>query len=399
MAVGIPAGLRPYPGRVLTVGGLSRSERAEYDELGFVRLPGVGDASTCRAMLDRVVEVARRAAAGDRSTGWVLPEANLAGRDEVAGGRTRSGESPRMGASRTWGVAWLAAAAVVGSAGVAFAGVSDGNYRPEEQRCSGHADDVDHPDVAEPGCQSATLHAGDRAGGEAVRVGFAQTPEGEPVDPTSPQVEAGRVDPTTGVHTYFGADDNLDNGEHDSSSAIGDGPSDGGAIVVDVDPAAVATWLEHVAAQDWGWVLAHPLPGAGAGAGACADGVCFSAQTERRLAYDGGADPGTGEPDRDVADYGGHTWDPESCAGPSDGEEDCGPGGIASWHDSYGDAYVEPGVQVYEDPSPEGSPVGPYPIPAAYAGTCGAIAGGGPVHAPASPLTNDAGQLVLTTCP
>ena len=35
----------------------------------------------------------------------------------------------------------LVAAAVVMSAGVAIAGVSDGNYRPSRQGCSGHADD------------------------------------------------------------------------------------------------------------------------------------------------------------------------------------------------------------------------------------------------------------------
>ena len=54
-----------------------------------------------------------------------------------------------------------------------------------------------------------------------------------------------------------------------------------------------------------------------------------------------------------------------------------------------------PGIQVYEDPDPEGSPLGPYPIPSAYAGTCGVVAGGGPLAAPASPLTNDAGQIDL----
>jgi hypothetical protein len=64
-----------------------------------------------------------------------------------------------------------------------------------------------------------------------------------------------------------------------------------------------------------------------------------------------------------------------------------------SWHDQVGTVYAEPGVQVYEDPDPEGSPIGPYPLPGAYAGTCGVLVGGGPINAPASPVTSSAGQL------
>ncbi len=60
-------------------GALDEQQRAEYDEVGFVRLPGFSDAATCAAMLERVVEIANQHAAGERSTGWVLPEANLAG--------------------------------------------------------------------------------------------------------------------------------------------------------------------------------------------------------------------------------------------------------------------------------------------------------------------------------
>jgi hypothetical protein len=54
-------------------------------------------------------------------------------------------------------------------------------------------------------------------------------------------------------------------------------------------------------------------------------------------------------------------------------------------------------VQVYEDPNPEGSPIGPYPLPALYVGTCGVVFGGGQVQMPASPITNGAGQVVLKT--
>jgi hypothetical protein len=42
---------------------------------------------------------------------------------------------------------------------------------------------------------------------------------------------------------YFGADDNLESGEHDGSPLMSNGPSDGGAIMVKIDPAAAAAWV------------------------------------------------------------------------------------------------------------------------------------------------------------
>jgi hypothetical protein len=305
-----------------------------------------------------------------------------------------------MGAARQrWVVALAAAAITVGFGGVAAAGVSDGNYEPERQGCTGHADDADAPDRVEEGCQNASVSVRDGNGDEAVRVGTQQTADGDQVDPT-PTVATGEIDPATGVFVYFGADDNLANGEHDSSSAIGDGPSDGGAIVLDLDPSSLDRWLAALEAGDSQYLLTHPVPVLGAGLGGCADGVCFSAQTERRVAYQGGRvdEDGNPEGERDVADYEGKEWDPESCAGPSDTEEDCGEGGIATWHEKEGTVYVEPGVQVYEDPNPAGSPIGPYPVPAVYAGTCGVTLGGGPMlTAPASPVTNTAGQVRVET--
>jgi hypothetical protein len=137
--------------------------------------------------------------------------------------------------------------------------------------------------------------------------------------------------------------------------------------------------------------------------------VCESVQTQRRTAYDGGSDTA---PARDAANYDGYTWDPESCSGADSDPESCTPPdgyectgdpelcdqGLAYWHNRSGDVYVEPGVQFYEDPNPAGSPIGPYPLPAAYAGTCGVIVGGGPTaQMPASPITNSAGQFVIST--
>jgi hypothetical protein len=145
-----------------------------------------------------------------------------------------------------------------------------------------------------------------------------------------------------------------------------------------------------------------------AGAGAGADGIMFSVQTERQVAFEG-----TGDGERDVADYAGKNWDPESCSGPDDeafaqdGSRQCAdpnaPKGqqkkqdITYWEAQEGRTYAEPGVQVYEDPDAQASPLGPYPLPAAYVGTCGVILGGGDLQAPASPVTNSAGQFAVQT--
>ena len=60
--------------------GLTREQRAQYDEQGFVRLRGFTGPEVCDRMLERVVALARAHAGGDRDApGLVLPEANLAG--------------------------------------------------------------------------------------------------------------------------------------------------------------------------------------------------------------------------------------------------------------------------------------------------------------------------------
>lgn len=60
---------------------LTEVERATYDEQGFARLAGFADADLCARMLDRVVEITHAHAGGGKAPGFVLPEANLAGRD------------------------------------------------------------------------------------------------------------------------------------------------------------------------------------------------------------------------------------------------------------------------------------------------------------------------------
>ena len=295
--------------------------------------------------------------------------------------------------------------------------VSDGSYDASKQGCSGHADDSDQPTYTEKHCYSATLQLSgakhryvlvgvpqtpDGTNANAVEVcldftgtascarfdqsGFSQLPDrpGTPLDPEKAE-----------LHAYFGADDNLDGGEHDGSSQIANGPSDGGAIQGNVAPLTAADWVTHVLAGDKSYVLTHPLPAADAGAGACADGLCISVQTMRRVAYQAGS---KNAKTRDAADYEGHSWDPPTCAGPSDTVKDCGGHPMSWWHKKNETTYVEPGIQIYEDPDPQGSPIGPYPLPALYVGTCGFVAGGGAAPAfPASPITNRAGQLVVDT--
>ena len=67
---------------------------------------------------------------------------------------------------------------------------------------------------------------------EIIRVGTLQRPEGTFVHEfvVDGDFDVSQIDPTRGAQVYFGADDNLDAGEHDGASGMGNGPSDGGAI-------------------------------------------------------------------------------------------------------------------------------------------------------------------------
>jgi len=219
-----------------------------------------------------------------------------------------------------------------------------------------------------------------------------------------------------GVAPYLGADDNLDAGEHDGVAGVGpkgrpdgsagsaNGPSDGGAVTAHVTPKAATNTPS----------LSNPVPVAGAGEGFCADGYCQDVTTRRHAVYHG-----NGRGDRNVANYQGKRWDPYNCSSGDQKSEGPGCRGTAGqpqtldgWRSAERKTvYAEPGAQVYEDPDAQSSPLDPsyeagatpqpvlYPIPAAYAGTCGAVVGGGPVvRAPAgTPSTNSAGQVVAST--
>jgi hypothetical protein len=65
---------------VQSTGGLTRRQRSQHHDDGFVCLPGFARPEVCRRILDRVVEIARAHAARDVGVpGLVLPEADPAG--------------------------------------------------------------------------------------------------------------------------------------------------------------------------------------------------------------------------------------------------------------------------------------------------------------------------------
>jgi hypothetical protein len=234
---------------------------------------------------------------------------------------------------------------------------------------------------------------------------------------------------TSGTQAYIGMSDNLDAGEHDgvdpaplqtctdlTCSEAGanpnknggsiNGPSDGGAISLVVQPQNAA------APPSW----SDPLGLATFGFGACFDGNCIETTTATQTIYQGcspgnnqSADvqcaPGKENSSRNAADYSNKNWDPQPCSSgdatsAGTGPQGCGPAGMDSYRQSEAhNVTAAPGVTVFEDPDPQGSPVGLYPLPAVYVGTCGVIIGGGQglPALPASPLTNSAGQLVIST--
>ena len=225
----------------------------------------------------------------------------------------------------------------------------------------------------------------------------------------TPDLEALAASVQSGVIAYLGADDNLDAGEHDGvdghnlTSHSANGPSDGGAVTAHFTPKSAATTPSP----------ANPVPVAGASEGFCADGFCQEVTTRQQTVYQGNPHHDTS---RDVANYQGKAWDPYNCSsGDANSEKACITPkypGLDGWRNAEAhNVNAEPGAQVYEDPDAQASPIDPlyeagvtpspvlYPIPAVYAGTCGVVAGGGPVaSAPAgTPSTNSAGQVVVST--
>ena len=359
------------------------------------------------------------------------------------------------------------------SVGVAAA-VSGGGYNPSDQDCSANADATNAGQKhaapnPEPGCHNFEVSVDGANGTRYAEVGIDQLPNGYPSTPGlfgvgvpgspnfphsgcaavntngtgggpgkgcgsgdglggsstfdiydlsnlqltpstgAPDLDALAAGAGEGFDVYLGADDNLDAGEHDGvdgnygTKKSVNGPSDGGAVQAHVTPKNASTTPS----------LTNPAPVAGAQFGSCADGVCESATSQRYAVYQG--DP-NGKTSRDVANYQGKAWDSYDCSsGSPESEQKCHDATHKDM-DSYregeaGNVYAEPGVQVYEDPDAQSSPIDPfyegglygmpmlYPLPGVYLGTCGVIFGGGPVFTMpgGTPMTNSAGQIVIPT--
>src|SRR6266704_213347 len=157
-------------------------------------------------------------------------------------------------------------AVAVFAAQAAFA-VSDGQYLPANQNCTGNADNSDSGNRTEAGCHNMIVFLADGTGHQYAGWGLDQTPDG------------------TVVHT---GEVWLDRGEHDSSNQVSNGPSDGGGLEVNIAPAAASAWVAMLQAADAVGLLSSPAPFANGGFGACADGFCIAVTTQRRVAFQGG---------------------------------------------------------------------------------------------------------------
>jgi hypothetical protein len=250
---------------------------------------------------------------------------------------------------------------------------------------------------------------------------------------------------TQGLVVYVGAFDNLDNGEHDGFSGLDDtggainGPSDGGAVVLSIEP----QWLLAPGAP----TATHPEGLANASEGECADSICAEATTQQQTVYYGCASPssttatwtnngvdGATNPQNDPADDQCASGTPEStnvyqnntpastqeanaCSsgGPATTETACFTNQDGTPNPSGADGYrqhtpeqvnAEPGVQTYQDPDPQRSPALPFATPGLYAGTCGVYVndgGGDGLPGLSSMLTNatvslDPGYLGPSAC-
>ncbi len=198
---------------------------------------------------------------------------------------------------------------------------------------------------------------------------------------------------TQGLVFYMGANDGLDNGEHDgfsgNNNTLGaqNGPSDGGAVILSFTPQDATNAPSAT----------HPEGLADASLGACADGICFGASSQQQTVYQGCNADGLskkaakddkcakGTPQNDDVFHNNapaSTKASPDCngGGPDSSETACYTNQDGSANPGGADAYrqntphnenVEPGVQTYQDPDPQRSPAAPVGTPGIYAGTCG----------------------------
>jgi len=192
-------------------------------------------------------------------------------------------------------------------------------------------------------------------------------------DPNPDNAEKIDQEPPRELHVYNGADDNMESGEHDGipaqgcadpancddpnqdNSDIANGPSDGGAIRLDVTPERESETGSDDPAEN---AARDPIPAAYAGIGACVDGICFTGGTRERRVYDGGRDDEGGRLYLDNAEDADYADADDACDYQNEGS--C----VREDHDAQRDFWAHPGVTIYDDPDPqdsslEGFPTGP----------------------------------------
>jgi hypothetical protein len=205
---------------------------------------------------------------------------------------------------------------------------------------------------------------------------------------------------TQGLLVYIGANDNLDNGEHDGFSGLNNtggainGPSDGGALILSLTPQGL---MDSPSAT-------NPEGLVNASEGECADSICADATTQQQTMYYGCVPAGSSppnDPQNNWSDvqctpgtpgstevykndtpastteaYGCNAGDQsteQACSQNQDGSPNLG-GANAYRASTPSQVNAEPGIQTYQDPDPQRSPALPFATPGLYVGTCGVYA-------------------------
>lgn len=199
---------------------------------------------------------------------------------------------------------------------------------------------------------------------------------------------------SNGLLVYFGMDDNTDNGEHDGvsgvegacpgsttqtchSAGVVNGPSDGGGMLLSIEP----QWLMAPSTP----TATHPEGLVNFSEGECADGICSGATTQQQTVYYGcgatnpqnnGAYDSctTSQQNGDVYKNAtpASTSEPFNCSSGDAASESCNNTALDQYRQGAPQQMnTEPGVQTYQDPDPQRSPAAPFGTPGIYVGTCG----------------------------
>ena len=199
---------------------------------------------------------------------------------------------------------------------------------------------------------------------------------------------------SNGLLVYFGMDDNTDNGEHDgvsgvegtcpadpsqtcNSAGVVNGPSDGGSMILSLEP----QWLLSPTTPS----ATHPEGLINYSEGECADGICGGITTQQQTVYDGcdATNPQndgtydqctTDQQSDDVYENNtpSSTRESSNCSSGDATDESCGNTPMDQYRQGAPqEMNAEPGVQTYQDPDPQRSPAAPFGTPGIYVGSCG----------------------------